>query len=53
MREQLRRGGHRVLLPVLLPDLDLDWVQDPGPGPGGTTRRTRCAPPARGWAQPP
>ncbi len=26
-----RADGHRVLLPVLLPDLDLGWVLDPGP----------------------
>lgn len=31
LREGLRRRGYRVLLPVLLPDLDLDWVEDPGP----------------------
>lgn len=31
LRAGLRRRGYRVLLPVLLPDLDLDWVEDPGP----------------------
>lgn len=31
LRAELRGSGHRVLLPVLLPDLDLDWVLDQGP----------------------
>ncbi|MFJ6844338.1 5-formyltetrahydrofolate cyclo-ligase [Streptomyces griseoluteus] len=30
--EALRRGGTRVLLPVLLPDDDLDWGPYTGPG---------------------
>lgn len=29
LRARLRELGHQVLLPVLLPDLDLDWVHDP------------------------
>jgi 5-formyltetrahydrofolate cyclo-ligase len=29
--EALRRGGSRVLLPVLLPDNDLDWAEYRGP----------------------
>ena len=29
--EQLRAAGKRVILPVLLPDLDLDWVTYDGP----------------------
>ena len=37
--ERLRARGVRVLLPVVLPDLDLDWAPDdgarrPGAGPG-------------------
>lgn len=28
LRSRLRTLGHRVLLPVLLPDLDLDWAED-------------------------
>ena len=32
LRDELRRRGRRVLVPVLRPDLDLDWVLDPGPG---------------------
>ncbi|MCX2968167.1 MULTISPECIES: 5-formyltetrahydrofolate cyclo-ligase [Streptomyces] len=30
--EALRTGGVRVLLPVLLPDNDLDWAEYTGPG---------------------
>ncbi len=30
--EGLRAAGCRVLLPVLLPDLDLDWAEYTGPG---------------------
>lgn len=30
LRGALRARGRSVLLPVLLPDLDLDWVHDPG-----------------------
>lgn len=29
--DALRRAGHRVLLPVVLPDLDLDWAAYTGP----------------------
>ena len=29
--EGLRAAGHRVLLPVVLPDLDLDWAEYTGP----------------------
>jgi len=39
LREELRRRGHRVLVPVLLPDLDLDWVLDPGPDATGDPLR--------------
>jgi len=45
LREVLRRRGVRVLLPVVLPDFDLDWAEDDGatapagrlavPHPGG------------------
>jgi 5-formyltetrahydrofolate cyclo-ligase len=30
LRKELRYRGVRVLLPVLLPDDDLDWAEDPG-----------------------
>lgn len=30
LRKELRHRGVRVLLPVLLPDNDLDWAEDPG-----------------------
>lgn len=32
LRDRLARLGHRLLLPVLLDDLDLDWVPDRGTG---------------------
>jgi 5-formyltetrahydrofolate cyclo-ligase len=32
LREALRERGVRVLLPVVLADLDLDWAQDDGAG---------------------
>jgi 5-formyltetrahydrofolate cyclo-ligase len=32
LRDALRTRGVRVLLPVLLPDNDLDWGEDEGPG---------------------
>jgi 5-formyltetrahydrofolate cyclo-ligase len=32
LRAALRERGVRVLLPVVLPDLDLDWAQDDGTG---------------------
>jgi 5-formyltetrahydrofolate cyclo-ligase len=32
LRTALRERGVRVLLPVVLPDLDLDWAQDDGAG---------------------
>lgn len=35
LREELRRAGHRVLLPVLLADRDLDWVEDIGGAAAG------------------
>ncbi len=33
LRQELRRLGHEVLLPVLRTDLDLDWVRDDGSRP--------------------
>ena len=37
--EALRAAGKRVLLPVLLPDLDLDWAAYDGPAALATARR--------------
>jgi 5-formyltetrahydrofolate cyclo-ligase len=34
----LRAAGIRVLLPVVLPDLDLDWAEHAGPGSLATAR---------------
>ncbi|MBC9716866.1 5-formyltetrahydrofolate cyclo-ligase [Streptomyces sp. TRM66268-LWL] len=42
--DALRARGVRVLLPVLLPDNDLDWAEYEGPG--------RLAPAARGLLEP-
>lgn len=38
LRARLRELGHQVLLPVLLPDHDLDWVHDPTPVSGDHAR---------------
>ncbi|MBL0778909.1 5-formyltetrahydrofolate cyclo-ligase [Streptomyces albidoflavus] len=38
--EELRRRGVRVLLPVLLPDDDLDWAEYEGPASLAETRRS-------------
>jgi 5-formyltetrahydrofolate cyclo-ligase len=35
LRDRMRALGHRVLLPVLRDDRDLDWVVDTGDGPTG------------------
>jgi 5-formyltetrahydrofolate cyclo-ligase len=36
---ELGRRGLRILLPVLLPDLDLDWAEDDGPRHRSTVHR--------------
>lgn len=37
--EALHTQGKRVIVPVVLPDLDLDWAVHPGTGAGLATRR--------------
>ena len=49
--DALRRAGKRVILPVLLPDDDLDWARLPGPDGAGRRPAAGCSsPPASGSA---